>query len=258
MLLLRCKFISHHFQSKFPLPSTLRFITNHQDSSDPVKYIPQTSTNLKQLQTLNHSINLSSSKLKNKRKTELFSTGDGKRFIELESEEIKVSIKTEEDAEKAAITAIAARALTAVELTNKLKTKGFTDHVIEKVLSKMQGKGYINDYMYAETFSQSRWSSLTWGPNRIKQALQRKGVSESDAQKATKHVFESGSDENALGMSKQAMDHLLVQATKQWLRGQSVPLEKKKARLIRWLQYRGFNWGIINVVLKKLQSEYPS
>lgn len=30
-------------------------------------------------------------------------------------------------------------------------------------------RGLINDSLYAETFSRSRWSSSSWGPKRIKQ-----------------------------------------------------------------------------------------
>jgi len=53
------------------------------------------------------------------------------------------------------------------------------------------------------------------------------------------------------------MDHLFAQALKQWLRAKDLPSEKQKSRIINWLQYRGFNWGIINFILKKLQSEHP-
>ena len=30
-------------------------------------------------------------------------------------------------------------------------------------------RGFINDSLYAETFSRSRWSNSSWGPRRIKQ-----------------------------------------------------------------------------------------
>ncbi|KAK9268657.1 hypothetical protein L1049_000414 [Liquidambar formosana] len=122
-------------------------------------------------------------------------------------------------------------------------------------------QGLINDFLYAETFSRSRWSSLSWGPRRIKQALFKKGISEVDVEKAVKLVFqdgESGGDQEPRhGLSKLSMDHLFVQASKQWLRGQNVPKETQKSRIIRWLQYRGFNWGVISFILKKLESQYP-
>ncbi|KAL4280339.1 hypothetical protein GQ457_03G022710 [Hibiscus cannabinus] len=167
------------------------------------------------------------------------------------------------DAEKSAIELLAARAYTAVELRKKLLGKRFLPDIVETVISDFKNRGLINDSLYAEAFSRSRWSSSTWGPRRIKQALFKKGISEADAETALKLVFEGQVDdanddqESRLGLSKLSMDHLLVQASKQWLRGRDVPKETRKSRIVRWLQYRGFNWGVIGCIVKKLESQYP-
>ncbi|PPR85786.1 hypothetical protein GOBAR_AA34906 [Gossypium barbadense] len=184
------------------------------------------------------------------------------------------------DAEKLAIELLAARltryfldmkftdyftiAFTAVELRKKLLGKRFDPDIVETLITDLQNRGLINDSLYAEAFSRSRWSSSTWGPRRIKQALFKKGISEADAENALKLVFEgrdsdsNDDQESRLGFSKLSMDHLLIQASKQWLRGRDVPKETRKSRIVRWLQYRGFNWGVIGSVLKKLESQYPS
>ncbi|XP_024965401.1 uncharacterized protein LOC112505700 isoform X2 [Cynara cardunculus var. scolymus] len=169
--------------------------------------------------------------------------------------------KTKEAAEKTTIGLLAARAYTALELKKKLLGKKFSHEVINAVISDFQNRGFINDFSYAEAFSRSRWSSSSWGPRRIKQALARKGVNDLDAQKAIKLVFEDGEpiDDQCsrLGLSKPSLDHLYAQASKQWLRAKDLPGEKQKSRIIAWLQYRGFNWGVINFILKKLQSGHP-
>ncbi|KAK8644059.1 hypothetical protein V6N13_013332 [Hibiscus sabdariffa] len=167
------------------------------------------------------------------------------------------------DAEKSAIELLAARAYTAVELRKKLLGKRFPPDIVKAVISNFQNRGLINDSLYAETYSRSRWSSSTWGPRRIKQALFKKGISEADTETALKLVFKDEVDytnddqESRLGLSKTSMDHLLIQASKQWLRGQDVPKETRKSRIVRWLQYRGFNWGVIGFIVKKLESQYP-
>ncbi|XP_057440971.1 uncharacterized protein LOC130732963 isoform X3 [Lotus japonicus] len=74
------------------------------------------------------------------------------------------------DVEQSAIKLLAVRALTAVELRKKLLGKRFSPNAVEAVISKLQRKGFINDRLYAESFSQSRWSSSSWGPRRIKQS----------------------------------------------------------------------------------------
>ncbi|KAF5207024.1 regulatory protein RecX family protein [Thalictrum thalictroides] len=254
-------------------PNFISFCTN-RDSSGPVRYIPKKPTSIKEPQTslpsknkLNEEEEFHKFKCKmpisrkNTRIAKSANIYEDDSDLGFEPCEMDVE-KSVEDAKKIAIGALALRALTTVELQKKLREKGFVPKVIDNVISHLQCKGFVNDYLYAETFSQSRWSSSTWGPGRIKQALQRKGVSEVSVQKATKHVFESnGGDDSeepsVQGMSKVSMDHLFLQASKQWLRGQNVPHEKRKARIIRWLQYRGFSWGVVGSVLKKLESQYP-
>ncbi|KAL3508330.1 hypothetical protein ACH5RR_027731 [Cinchona calisaya] len=172
------------------------------------------------------------------------------------------AVEVKEDVEKTAVELLATRAFTAVELRKKLLGKKFPLGVVDAVITDFQGRGLINDGLYAETFSRSRWSSSTWGPRRIKRALYSKGVSDLDAEKAIKSVFNgtaaSGDQESGLGMSKLSMDHLLAQASKQWKRSCGVSREIRKARIVRWLQYRGFSWSITSFVLKKLESQYPS
>ncbi|OAY81785.1 hypothetical protein ACMD2_21432 [Ananas comosus] len=122
----------------------------------------------------------------------------------------------------------------------------------EKVaIELLAGRGLLNDGLYAESFSQSRWLSSTWGPRRIKQvrtmslsfpfiqALLQKGVTAEEADKATKKVFEEEIDRNnnnkssnehtEHGMLQLSMDRLFLQASKQWLRGQSSPSGKSES-----------------------------
>ncbi|TKY57434.1 Regulatory protein RecX [Spatholobus suberectus] len=163
------------------------------------------------------------------------------------------------DVEESAIKLLAARALTALELRKKLLGKRFSPNAVEAAINKFQRRGLINDRLYAETFSQSRWSSSSWGPRRIKQALFKKGVSQADAEKAVEVVFKdndcAGDQKSVIGLSKHSMDHLYTQASKQWFRGQNVPKEIRKSRIVRWLQYRGFDWNVINFILKKLERQ---
>ncbi|XP_047333719.1 regulatory protein RecX [Impatiens glandulifera] len=165
------------------------------------------------------------------------------------------------DVEKMAIKLLAIRAFTAFELRKKLQAKKFPLYMVNDVIMDLLSRGFINDSLYAESFSRSRWSSSTWGPSRIKQALSQKGISRVDAEKAVKLVFlesdpNTEEEEPIMGLSKLSMDHLLAQATKKWDRSGNIPNEKRKARVISWLQYRGFNWGVIGFVLKKLEAKY--
>ncbi|KAF0891017.1 hypothetical protein E2562_005112 [Oryza meyeriana var. granulata] len=163
------------------------------------------------------------------------------------------------DAEKAAVELLAGRAFTVSELRKKLCAKKFPENAVDSVIADFKSRGLLNDGYYAESFSRSRWLSSTWGPKRIKQALRQKGVSDAEVDQATRRVFQDGhSNQTMHGISDDSMDHLFAQAAKQWQRGRSLPLENRRARVVRWLQYRGFNWAVTNAIVRKLEAQHPS
>ncbi|KAL2466889.1 Uncharacterized protein Adt_42740 [Abeliophyllum distichum] len=92
--------------------------------------------------------------------------------------------KSKQEVEKLAIELLATRAFTAMEMKKKLLGKRCPLDSVDSVITDFQSRGLLDDCLYAETFSRSRWSSSSWGPRRIKQALLKKGVNEIDAQKA--------------------------------------------------------------------------
>ncbi|KAG7581771.1 Regulatory protein RecX [Arabidopsis suecica] len=188
--------------------------------------------------------------------------------LHMETEQAKSSkeaCKTTQEAEHMAIRYLGLRAYSAADLKKKLMGKKYPLEVVDRVINDFQIRGFINDSLYAESFTRSRWSSLSWGPRRIKQALFKKGISNKDSETAIKLVFEKrqcneGDEEPELnhGLSKEAVDQLYVQASKRWLQGRDLPIETRKARVIRWLQYRGFNWGVVAQLLKRLESTHES
>ncbi|CAL9220641.1 unnamed protein product [Arabidopsis halleri] len=188
--------------------------------------------------------------------------------LHIEAEQAKSSkeaCKTTQEAEHMAIRYLGLRAYSAADLKKKLMGKKYPLEVVDRVIDDFQIRGFINDSLYAESFTRSRWSSLSWGPRRIKQALFKKGISNKDSETAIKLVFEKrqcneGDEEAELnhGLSKEAVDQLYVQASKRWLQGRDLPIETRKARVIRWLQYRGFNWGVVTQLLKRLESTHES
>lgn len=94
----------------------------------------------------------------------------------------------------------------------------------------------------------------------LNQALVTKGIGREVAQKAIKLVFEDdkeSGDGMRVALSKVSMDRLFVEASKQWMRGMDAPRETRKSRIVRWLQYRGFDWDVTITILKKLQTKFP-
>ncbi|XP_021818005.1 uncharacterized protein LOC110760120 isoform X2 [Prunus avium] len=113
-------------------------------------------------------------------------------FEELNTHQVKKCYEKDvlHDAEKVAIKLLATRAFTAVELRKKLHGKNFSLDTVEAVINDFISRGLINDSLYAEAFSRSRWSSSSWGPRRIKQPDLRK----SSRVDITLGTFQQGSE----------------------------------------------------------------
>ena len=71
---------------------------------------------------------------------------------------------------------------------------------------------------------------LNDGTLLFSQALFKNGVSEADAENALKLVFQNNKSRDR---KSKFMDHLAVQASKQWHRSENLPRETRKARIIR-------------------------
>lgn len=178
------------------------------------------------------------------------------------------SMAEQEHAKNQAVRYLSMRPYTAAQLKKKLLDKRIAPELADYAVSSLQSCGLQNDLAYAETFSTARFNHGGWGPQRIKLGLKQRGISDEIIKAAINRVFceeeevaEMEQDEDAvrrasvLKLSKAAMDHLLVQATKQWKRGRDASVHTKTRRMVCWLQYRGFNYGVIKHVLKHLQKD---
>eukprot|EP00250_Pteridium_aquilinum_P014860 c22241_g1_i1 orf=32-1792(+) len=178
------------------------------------------------------------------------------------------STAAQEHAKNQAIRYLSMRPYTAFQLRKKLENRSIMPELADYALSIVQSCGLQSDLAYAETFSRARFKHGSWGPQRIKLGLKQRGISDEIIQVAMASVFrEEGNDSeqdgkvdncsksNSLEMSKVAMNHVLVQATKQWNRGGNATHETKIRRMVSWLQYRGFNYSVIKTVLNHLQKK---
>jgi regulatory protein len=66
------------------------------------------------------------------------------------------------------------RANSEAELIKKLKRKEYSLPAINRVVSELRNKGYINDFNFAVRYSEMRLKKYGW--NRIKNELFRKGI----------------------------------------------------------------------------------
>ncbi|CAK9871357.1 unnamed protein product [Sphagnum jensenii] len=188
--------------------------------------------------------------------------GHGHLDMDQLSEEDKVRMKEKSTAKNYSIRLLATAPQTAAKLRLKMASKSISSDIIESTIADLQRCGLQCDLDYAEGFARSRWRAASWGPQRLKLELRKRGVAQDDVEKALHKVFQSQElgnreededEEGRWGMTKDASEHLLLQARRQWGRGGNISNEARKRRMIGWLQRRGFSWSVISEILKSLE-----
>lgn len=151
------------------------------------------------------------------------------------------------DALAAALKYISLRPRSVVELTRRLKEKGFTPPEIGEAVDRLKEAGYLDDEKYAHLLVVSRVRNKNWGPSKIAFDLAAKGISEEVITKA-------------LGrMDSQQETAIAGKALIKWMKRNrlAAPLDKEWcAKAFRFLKGRGFGASAISGALKGNKGRY--
>lgn len=136
---------------------------------------------------------------------------------------------------KKAMDFLARREYGAAELTGRLKAAGFDAALAEEVVSELQADGLQDDSRFVTGFLNAKAGRGT-GPLRIRQALREKGIADA--------VIDAALAADETDWCEQARRV----RTKKF--GESPPVEyKERARQMRFLQYRGFDYEHIDAAV---------
>ncbi len=122
-------------------------------------------------------------------------------------------------------------------MTHKLYDKKYTKRVVDYVIEKCKSYGYIDDEKYAQSYVfQNRKLK---GKIKLKQELMLKGIN----QKIIDEVLQDYDEE----------DGCLILARKKAL-NKDLDDPKVYAQLVRFLQYRGYDWEQIKSAIDKVRA----
>ena len=79
-------------------------------------------------------------------------------------------------ARAAALSYVADQSRTEAEVRRSLERRGFAEGVADDAVAGLLKAGLVDDTAYAEAFARSRFAGRGYGPARIRQDLQRRGV----------------------------------------------------------------------------------
>ena len=136
-------------------------------------------------------------------------------------------------AKASALAGVANRARTSEEVRRSLSKKGFAEAIVEDTVAHLEGLGLVDDAAYAQAFVRGRFEARGYGPARLRQDLQKKGVDRRTIDAALEELTEA----EDLGAEARG------QAEKKWraLRSED-DVRKRKKKTMDYLVRRGFGF----------------
>lgn len=129
------------------------------------------------------------------------------------------------------------------EMRSRLLQKGWGEEQVAKVLSKLEGDGYLDDRDFALMFAQDRVKSKFLGPTGLKSELFRKGIDRELISEVVENIYAQYPPAEII--------HALMQ--KRGINPESTLDPKEKRRFINQLKRKGFSWEEIESVVSKLR-----
>lgn len=125
----------------------------------------------------------------------------------------------------------------------KMKKWNIGDPDIEKAIKLLEEDRYIDEKRYANAFANDKLTLNKWGPNKVKQALLIKGISE---QYITEAINEKKKETNQGNIVKELLEKKL-KSFKNGLTNHEV-----YAKLMRFGLSRGFDYEIVSKYAREL------
>jgi regulatory protein len=157
--------------------------------------------------------------------------------------------QTEEQIKQAFITSLrllAASPKSGQELKKKLAGKGYADGIIDEALSRLRAQGTLDDTLYARDLMTRLTQGKAAGRHKVAFELKRHGVS----QKIRNELLESLSDTDE-------SERALEQARLKWSGWSRLDPQKRKKRLYDYLVRKGYDFQIVQEILRKFSKESP-
>lgn len=136
---------------------------------------------------------------------------------------------------------------TKAEVRQWLKKNYTLNHThIEQLIQKLTAENYLNEARFARLYAQSKLRQKYWGKHKIAYHLQQKGISGQTLQEALDSI---DADEYM-----QILSHLLQKKYTE-IQNSKYSLDVVRARLLRFMQGKGFEYELIVSVLEQYQEK---
>lgn len=170
-----------------------------------------------------------------------------RKGIEITEEEIKEII--EADSAKLAylqiLTTLKYGMKTEKEISDKLRSKGYSEGAIISAIAKAKEYNYINDDYYIECYMRSKAIPSKWGEQKIISNLYQKGIEVNVIKDKLQEMYsEDDKYNNAYSLAQRKLTTIKEE-----------DINKKKQKINAFLLGRGYKYDVISKVINELFSE---
>ena len=149
-------------------------------------------------------------------------------------------------AKASALAGLSQRARTVDEVRKSLLRKGFAEDVVEDTIAGLERLGVVDDAAFARAFVRDRFNGRGYGPARLRQDLQRKGVARRTIDEALAELTE------AEDLGAEARE----QAAKKWRAlASEEDVRKRKKKTMDFLVRRGFGFDTARTAVDGLAAD---
>lgn len=128
---------------------------------------------------------------------------------------------------------------THLEVDQKLRSLGMIPEVREKILVYLLQNNFLNEERFARAYARGKFNINQWGRVKIKQHLLQKGVSEANIKIGLTEINEEA-----------YFNVIQTLATKYQFKNKETNPYKRKQKLLRYLQQKGYEITLIFDCLK--------
>jgi regulatory protein len=130
------------------------------------------------------------------------------------------------------------------EVMSKLEELEVNEEDAKKVFQTLQEQDFVNEKRFVESFVRGRFGLKRWGRIRIRQELKMRDISD--------HLIKDGLD---LLEPEEYHETLVYLAERKWKLTNETNLYKKKAKVVRFLIFRGFESEMVWEFIKELSNK---
>lgn len=169
-----------------------------------------------------------------------------KKDMEVELERLRKIIEEEEflKCKNSALRIVEKTYKTEKEMIDKLLQKGYEGIIIEKTIVFLKEYNFLNDEKYSLMYARDK--SKIQGKNKIKYSLMKKGIDKDTIENTLESMDNSVEEETAYNLAIKKYRILSKKENDKY---------KLNQKLIRFLLGKGYDYGLIKSVIKKVTNE---